>query len=169
MTSVPPELYLKDLSITLGSGSGYHMLMGSQMAAGSAAPRMILDNANATCNGLYVGYNKVSGNADVMRPVLAITNGTLNITWNCTMPNDVGGIEPIVRVGTGGVFSRTGTTAAGGMTFTRQFDVRVEDGGQIFVKSILMPSWLEKLESENAGRVIPGDEAQIRFVVELAE
>ena len=41
--------------------------------------------------------------------------------------------------------------------------------GQIFVKSILMPPWLEKLESENAGRVIPGDEAQIRFVVELAE
>lgn len=32
-----------------------------------------------------------------------------------------------------------------------------------------MPPWLEKLESENAGRVIPGDEAKIRFVVELAE
>ena len=135
VASVPPELYLKDLSITMGSGNGFHTLMGQSMAAGSAAPRLILDNANATLNGLYVGYSKVNGNADVMRPVLAITNGTLNITWHCTIPSDVGGIEPIVRIGTGGVLSRDSTSAAGGITFTRQIDARVEDGGQIFVKS----------------------------------
>ena len=135
VASVPPELYLKDVAITLGSGSGFHLLMGQQMAAGSAAPQLILDNANATCNGLYVGYNKVNGNADVMRPVLAVTNGTLNITWNCTIPNDVGGIEPIVRIGAGGVLSRDAYSAAGGITFTRQIDTRVEDGGQIYVTS----------------------------------
>ena len=32
-----------------------------------------------------------------------------------------------------------------------------------------MPPWLEKLEAENVGRVIAGDEAKIRFVVDLAE
>ena len=41
--------------------------------------------------------------------------------------------------------------------------------GQVLVKSISMPPWLEKLEAENVGRVIKGDEAKIRFVVELAE
>ena len=43
------------------------------------------------------------------------------------------------------------------------------DSGQLLVKSISMPPWLEKLEAENAGRVIKGDEAKIRFVVELAD
>lgn len=41
--------------------------------------------------------------------------------------------------------------------------------GQPLVKTIPMPPWLEKLEAENVGRVIAGDEAKIRFVVELAE
>ena len=41
--------------------------------------------------------------------------------------------------------------------------------GASLVKSVSMPPWLEKLEAENAGRVIKGDEAKIRFVVELAE
>jgi len=39
----------------------------------------------------------------------------------------------------------------------------------ILVKQIPMPPWLMKLEAENQGRVIAGDEAKIRFVVELAE
>lgn len=39
----------------------------------------------------------------------------------------------------------------------------------ILVKQIPMPPWLMKLEAENLGRVIAGDEAKIRFVVELAE
>ena len=41
--------------------------------------------------------------------------------------------------------------------------------GLPLVESIAMPPWLEKLEAENVGRVIAGDEAKIRFVVELAE
>ena len=41
--------------------------------------------------------------------------------------------------------------------------------GPSLVKSVSMPLWLEQLEAENAGRVIKGDEAKIRFVVELAE
>ena len=41
--------------------------------------------------------------------------------------------------------------------------------GSILVESIPMPPWLETLEAENAGRAINGDEAKIRFVVELAE
>ena len=39
----------------------------------------------------------------------------------------------------------------------------------VLVESIAMPTWLEQLEAENVGRVIVGDEAKIRFVVELAE
>lgn len=51
----------------------------------------------------------------------------------------------------------------------KETDSNIPANGQIFVKSIMMPPWLETLEAENAGRVIPGDEAKIRFVVELAE
>ncbi len=130
-----PELYLKDLTISMGSGSGFHTMMGQQMAAGSAAPRMVLDNANATFNGLNVGHSKASGNADVVRPVLAITNGTLNIAWNMSIPNNVGGIEPIVRVGTNGVLQRASTTAAGGINFYQRIDARFEDGGLLEVRT----------------------------------
>ena len=130
-----PELYLKDLTIAMGSGNGFHTMMGQQMAAGSAAPRMVLDNANATFNGLNVGHSKASGNADVVRPVLAITNGTLNITWNMSIPNNVGGIEPIVRVGTNGVLQRVSTTAAGGINFYQKIDARFEDGGLLEVRT----------------------------------
>lgn len=130
-----PELYLKDLTITMGSGSGFHTLIGQQMAAGSAAPRMVLDNANATFNGLNVGHSKANGNADVVRPVLAITNGTLNIAWNMAIPNNVGGIAPIVRVGTNGVLQRASTTAAGGINFYQRIDARFEDGGLLEVRT----------------------------------
>ena len=130
-----PELYLKDLTIAMGSGNGFHTMMGQQMAAGSAAPRMVLDNANATFNGLNVGHSKASGNADVVRPVLAITNGTLNITWNMSIPNNVGGIAPIVRVGTNGVLQRVSTTAAGGINFYQKIDARFEDGGLLEVRT----------------------------------
>ncbi|MBQ7207570.1 MAG: nucleoside deaminase [Lentisphaeria bacterium] len=41
--------------------------------------------------------------------------------------------------------------------------------GPILVKAIPMPPWLAKLEKENVGRAIAGDEAKIRFVVKLAE
>ena len=51
----------------------------------------------------------------------------------------------------------------------RETDGSVPTDGQILVKSILMPPWLEKLEAETDGRVIAGDEAKVRFVVELAE
>ena len=135
VASAPPELYLKDLAITLGSGNGFHMLMGSQMAAGSAAPRLILDNANVTCNGLNVGHNKVSGNAETVRPVLAITNGTLDITWQMQIPTNVGGIEPIVRVGTNGAIRRVSATTAGGIKFYKKIDARFEDGGILEVGS----------------------------------
>ena len=130
-----PELYLKDLTIAMGSGSGFHPLIGQQMAAGSAAPRMVLDNANATFNGLNVGHSKANGNADVVRPVLAITNGTLNIAWNMSIPNNVGGIEPIVRVGTNGVLQRASATAAGGINFYQKIDARFEDGGLLEVRT----------------------------------
>ena len=130
-----PELYLKDVDFTAGSGSGFHLIMGSQMASGSVAPRLVLDNANMTCNGLNVGHNKVNGNADVVHPVLAITNGTLDITWNASIPNNVSGIEPIVRVGTNGVLRREAYSAAGGINFYQKIDARFEDGGLLEVGS----------------------------------
>ena len=94
-----PELYLKDLTISMGSGNGFHTLMGQ------------------------------------VRPVLAITNGTLNITWNMSIPNNVGGIAPIVRVGTNGVLQRVSTTAAGGINFYQKIDARFEDGGLLDVRT----------------------------------
>ena len=135
VASAAPELYLKDVDFTAGSGSGFHLIMGSQMASGSAAPRLILDNANMTCNGLNVGHNKVNGNADVVHPVLAITNGTLNISWQMQIPANSGGIEPIVRVGTNGVLRRVAYSAAGGIHFFKKIDARFEDGGRLEVGS----------------------------------
>jgi hypothetical protein len=134
VAAAAPELYLKDLTMSMGSGSGFHTLMGQSMAAGSAAPKLILDNANLTCNGLYVGNSKASGNTDIVRPVLAITNSTLNVTWNCEISRTAG-MEPIVRVGAGGVLARNSTTASGGLYFNNALDARVEDGGQIYVTS----------------------------------
>ena len=71
----------------------------------------------------------------MVRPVLAITNGTLNITWNMSIPNNVGGIEPIVRVGTNGVLQRASATAAGGINFYQKIDARFEDGGLLEVRT----------------------------------
>lgn len=36
------------------------------------------------------------------------------------------------------------------------------------VRAIAMPSWLRELESANAGRIIPGDEGKMRFVIDIA-
>ena len=88
-----------------------------------------------TCNGLNVGHNKVSGNAETVRPVLAITNGTLDITWQMQIPTNVGGIEPIVRVGTNGAIRRVSATTAGGIKFYKKIDARFEDGGILEVGS----------------------------------
>ena len=133
VASAAPELYLKDLSINMGSGNGYHTLMGQQLAAGSAAPKLVLDNANATFNGLNIGHSKASGNSDVVHPVLAVTNGKLNVTWQFQIPNAVGGIEPIVRVGAGGILALDTSTASGSFSFYNKVDARIEDGGQIYV------------------------------------
>lgn len=127
-----PELYLKDVKFIAGSGSGFHMLIDQQTAKGAPAAKLILDNADMDANGLYLGYNKMNGNSDTPRPVLAITNGTLNVTWHFAAPN-VSGIKPIVRVGPGGVLQRKSTTTAGGMNFNHDLDVRVEDGGLVEV------------------------------------
>jgi len=134
VAAAAPELYLKDLTITMGSDNGYHTLMGQAMAAGSASPKLILDNANLTCNGLYVGHSKASGNSDVMRPVLAVTNGKLNVTWSFPIPSNVAGINPIVRVGPGGILAHDTSITTGSMIFYQKVDARVEDGGQIYVR-----------------------------------
>lgn len=124
-----PELYLKDVTMIQGSGSGFHLQVDQQVRAGSPASSLVLDNADLTCNGINFGYNKVNGNAEEIHPSLAITNGTLNIAWNMTIPADVGGISPVVRVGPGGSLRRVSSTGAGGITFTRKLDARFEDGG----------------------------------------
>ncbi|MGN0853227.1 MAG: hypothetical protein ACI4Q3_07595 [Kiritimatiellia bacterium] len=100
-----------------------------QVRAGCPASRLVLDNADLTCNGINLGYNKVNGNADEIRPLLAITNGTLDIMWNMNIPADVGGFSPIVRVGAGGGIRRNSITVAGGIVFARKIDARFEDGG----------------------------------------
>ena len=38
----------------------------------------------------------------------------------------------------------------------------------VLVEGIAMPGWLAEMEAENAGRAMPGDEAKMRFVVEIA-
>lgn len=128
-----PELYLKDVTFVQGSGSGFHMVMDQQTAVGSPASRLVLDNADMTCNGLYVGVNKVLGNAETVRPVLAVTNGTLNATWSLAIPSETAGLAPIVRVGAGGKISRVSGTTTGGLVFRRALDARFEDGGLLEV------------------------------------
>ena len=128
-----PELYLKDVTMIQGSGNGFHLQVDQQVRAGCPASSLVLDNADLTCNGLNLGYNKVNGNADEIHPSLAITNGTLNIGWNMSIPADVAGISPIVRVGPGGAIRRATSTVAGGVTFARKIDARFEDGGQLEV------------------------------------
>ena len=131
-TTVAPELYLKDVSYFAGSGDGYHMRMDTQIKMGCPAAKLILDNANLTANGLEVGHSKQSGNTDTPKTTLAITNGTLDITWQFVAPSS-GGMEPMVRIGTGGLLRRATGTAAGGVFFNYNLDVRVEDGGRIEV------------------------------------
>ncbi len=133
-TTVAPELYLKDVSYFVGSGSGFHMLMDTQIKQGCPAAKLVLDNANLEANGLYVGFNKLSGNTDTPKTTLAITNGTLNITWMFVAPSS-GGMEPMIRIGRGGLLRRATGTAAGGVYFNYNLDVRVEDGGCIEVAS----------------------------------
>ena len=131
-TTVAPELYLKDVSFIAGSGSGFHTLMDVQIKQGSPAAKLILDNANLTANGLEVGHSKQSGNTDTPKTTLAITNGTLDITWQFVAPQN-SGMEPMIRIGTGGLLRRATGTAAGGVFFNYNLDVRVEDGGCIEV------------------------------------
>ncbi|HRR32524.1 MAG TPA: autotransporter-associated beta strand repeat-containing protein [Kiritimatiellia bacterium] len=133
-TTVAPELYLKDVTCEMGSGSGFHTLMDVQIKQGSPASKLILDNANLTANGLYVGHSKLSGNTDTPKPLLAITNSTLDITWQFTAPNN-SGMEPVIRIGPGGLLRRASSTVAGGVMFNHKLDVRVEDGGAIEVAS----------------------------------
>lgn len=131
-TTVAPELYLKDVSFIAGSGSGFHTLMDVQIKQGSPAAKLILDNANLTANGLYVGHSKLSGNTDTPKTTLAITNSTLDITWQFVAPQN-SGMEPMIRIGTGGLLRRVTSTQAGGVFFNYNLDVRVEDGGCIEV------------------------------------
>lgn len=126
-SSVAPELHLKDVTFVQGSGNGFHMLMDMNVPSNGVASRLIVENAKMECNGLYVGYSRVGG-SESLHPVLAITNGTLNVTWNLEVPRNVA-FAPIVRVGAGGMLSRDSTTASGGLTFDYRLDARFEDGG----------------------------------------
>ena len=36
------------------------------------------------------------------------------------------------------------------------------------IRAISMPPWLRELEAANEGRSIPGDEAKMRFVIDVA-
>ena len=38
----------------------------------------------------------------------------------------------------------------------------------MLIRAIPMPQWLQELESANEGRIIPGDEAKMRFVIGIA-
>lgn len=126
-SSVAPELRLKDVTFVQGSGYGFHMLMDMDVPPGGVASRLVVENAKMECNGLYVGYSRASS-SESLHPMLAITNGTLNVTWNLEVPRSAA-YAPIVRVGTGGTLSRDSTTAAGGLTFNHRLDARFEDGG----------------------------------------
>lgn len=127
-----PELRLRDVTFVQGGSGGFHLLMDQQTAAGSRGARLVLDNADMTCNGLDIGYNKINGNAETVRPELTITNGTLDITWQLRVPVD-GGMAPVVRVGAGGRIRRTGWTRSGGIRFGHTLDARFEDGGTLEV------------------------------------
>ncbi len=130
--TVPAELRLKDVTFVQGSGNGFHMLMDGEVPAGNLGSRLLLEDADMTCNGLYVGYSR-TGTSDVLsRPVLSITNGTLNATWNLEIPHG-GNFAPVVRVGRGGTLMRSSPTAAGGVTFNHALDARFEDGGLLKV------------------------------------
>lgn len=131
-SATAPELRLRDVTFVQGGGGGFHLVMDQQTAAGSKGARLVLDNADMTCNGLDIGYNKVNGNAETVRPELTITNGTLDITWQLRIPAD-GGMAPVVRVGAGGRIRRTGPTETGGVWFSRALDARFEDGGTLEV------------------------------------
>ncbi len=131
---VAPELHLKDVTYFVGSGNGFHMLVDTQTAKGMPAAKFIVENSNVDANGLYIGFNKISGNADIVRTLFAITNGTVDVRWYFCAPNNAG-MEPIVRIGKGGLLRRSSTTTAGGVTFNHTYDVRVEDGGCIEVAS----------------------------------
>ncbi len=133
-STAAPELHLKDLTYYVGSGNGFHMLMDTQTAKGVPAAKFIVNNANVDANGLYIGYNKLSGNSDVVRSTFAVTNGTVDVRWYFCAPYNAG-MTPIVRIGKGGLLRRSSTTAAGGVTFNHTYDVRVEDGGCIEVAS----------------------------------
>lgn len=129
-SATAPELRLKDVTFVQGGSGGFHLRMDQQTAAGSKGARLVLDNADMTCNGLDVGYNKINGNAETVRPELLITNGTLDITWQLCVPVD-GGMAPVVRVGAGGRIRRTGWTKTGGIWFAHALDARFEDGGTL--------------------------------------
>lgn len=131
--SVPAELRLKDVTFTQGSGSGFHMLMDGEARADAPASKLLLEDADMTCNGLYVGHSR-SGSGEKTRPVLSITNGSLNATWSLEIPRDVN-FAPIVRVGRGGTLKRESVTPAGGLTFNHALDARFEDGGLLKVTS----------------------------------
>lgn len=129
-----PELRLRDVTFIQGGSGGFHLRMDQQTASGSKGARLVLDNADMTCNGLDIGYNKVNGNAETVRPELAITNGTLDVTWQLNIPSDAGwGMAPVVRVGAGGRIRRTGWTKTGGVWFWHALDARFEDGGTLEV------------------------------------
>ena len=131
-SATAPELRLRDVTFKQGGGGGFHLLMDQQTAAGSKGARLVLDNANMTCNGLDIGFNKVNGNAETVRPELMITNGTLEITWQLRVPVN-SGMAPVVRVGAGGRIHRTGPTESGGVWFSHTLDARFEDGGTLEV------------------------------------
>ena len=131
-SATAPELRLRDVTFVQGGGGGFHLLMDQQTAAGSKGARLVLDNANMKCNGLDIGFNKVNGNAETVRPELTITNGTLEITWQLRVPVN-SGMAPVVRVGAGGRIHRTGPTQSGGVWFSHTLDARFEDGGTLEV------------------------------------
>lgn len=133
-SATAPELRLRDVTFVQGGNNGCHMLMDQQTVAGSKGACLVLDHADMTCNGLYVGFNKKNGNAETVRPSLAITNGTLDITWLLNIPADGGaGMAPVVRVGAGGRIRRATYTGTGGVWFSHTLDARFEDGGTLEV------------------------------------
>ncbi len=132
-STATPELYLKDVTLD-ANGSGYHMLLDAYHAKGAPSAKLVLDNANMTVNGLYLGWDNMGGGSDVAKPTLAITNGILNVTWALYSPYTAN-ISPCIRVGAGGILRRNSNTASGGVILRGSLDVRVEDGGRFEVYS----------------------------------
>ncbi len=133
-STVAPELCLKDVTYHVGSGNGFHMLMDTQVAKGAPPAKLIMENARLVANGLYIGWNRGSGNDEVVKTVMALTNSTVDVTWNFEAPHNSAGLSPMIRIGRGGLLRRDSSTPAGGVFFHRVLDVRVEDGGCIEVK-----------------------------------